>query len=109
MGPARRRCGTVVLSRLYLAVYRILALSAVSGTNFRFELRPGQQAASLYALLERLETRAVNVPRDGQREVVRALLLLALLLTFDAPSLIPCSPGLRWTRGVERPGATGAA
>jgi hypothetical protein len=48
------------------------------------ELRPGQQAASLYALLvglrnqaqallDRLETRGVNVPRDGQREVVRAL------------------------------------
>jgi len=71
MGPARRRCGTVVSSRLYLAVYRIVALSAVSGTNFRFELRPGQQAASLYALLVGL--RGVNVPRDGQREVVRAL------------------------------------
>ena len=84
MGPARRRCGTVVSSRLNLAVYRIVALSAVSGTNFRFELRPGQQAASLYALLvglrnqaqallERLETRGVYVPREGQREVVRAL------------------------------------
>jgi len=47
------------------------------------ELRPGQQAASLYALLvgvrnraqallERLETRGVYVPRQGQREVVRA-------------------------------------
>ena len=71
MGPARRRCGTVVSSRLYLAVYRIVALSAVSGTNFRFELRPGQQAASLYALLvglrnqaqallERLETREAS-------------------------------------------------
>ena len=71
MGPARRRCGTVVSSRLYLAVYRIVALPAVSGTNFGFELRPGQQAASLYALLvglrnqaqallERLETRGVK-------------------------------------------------
>ena len=48
------------------------------------ELRPGQSAQSLYALLvgvrnqaqalaERLETRGVYVPRDGQREVVRAL------------------------------------
>ena len=48
------------------------------------ELRPGQQAASLYALLvglrnqaqallDRLETRGVYVPRQGQREVVRAL------------------------------------
>src|SRR6516225_12284940 len=48
------------------------------------ELRPGQSAASLYALLvglrnqaqallERLETRGVYVPRDAQREVVRAL------------------------------------
>ena len=48
------------------------------------ELRPGQQAASLYALLvgvrnqaqallERLETRGVYVPSAGQREVVRAL------------------------------------
>src|SRR6516165_10134198 len=47
------------------------------------ELRPGQQAASLYALLVgvrnqaqallgRLETRGVYVPRQGQREVVRA-------------------------------------
>src|SRR5215472_16026594 len=37
MGPARRRCGTVLSScRLYVAVYRIVALSAVSGTNFRF-------------------------------------------------------------------------
>ena len=48
------------------------------------ELRPGQSAASLYALLvgvrnqaqallDRLETRGVYVPREGQREVVRAL------------------------------------
>jgi hypothetical protein len=48
------------------------------------ELRPGQAAASLHALLiglrnqakalvERLETRGVYVPREGQREVVRAL------------------------------------
>jgi hypothetical protein len=48
------------------------------------ELRPGQSAASLHALLvgvrnqaqallDRLETRGVYVPRDGQREVVRAL------------------------------------
>ena len=48
------------------------------------ELRPGQNAASLYALLvgvrnqaqallDRLETRGVYVPRDAQREVVRAL------------------------------------
>ena len=48
------------------------------------ELRPGQSAASLHALLvgvrnqaqallERLETRGVYVPREGQREVVRAL------------------------------------
>jgi hypothetical protein len=48
------------------------------------ELRPGQSAASLYALLvglrnqaqallERLETRGVYVPSAGQREVVRAL------------------------------------
>jgi hypothetical protein len=48
------------------------------------ELRPGQSAASLYALLvgvrnqaqamlHRLETRGVYVPRDGQREVVRLL------------------------------------
>jgi hypothetical protein len=49
------------------------------------ELRPGQNAASLYALLvglrnqaqallDRLETRGVYVPRDGQqREVVRLL------------------------------------
>jgi hypothetical protein len=48
------------------------------------ELRPGQSAASLYALLvrvrnqaqallDRLETRGVYVPRDAQREVVRAL------------------------------------
>ena len=48
------------------------------------ELRPGQAAASLYALLagvrnqaqallERLETRGVYVPSAGQREVVRAL------------------------------------
>jgi hypothetical protein len=48
------------------------------------ELRPGQASASLYALLvglrnqaqallERLETRGVYVPKDGQREVVRAL------------------------------------
>jgi hypothetical protein len=48
------------------------------------ELRPGQSAASLYALLvgvrnqaqallDRLESRGVYVPREGQREVVRAL------------------------------------
>jgi hypothetical protein len=48
------------------------------------ELRPGQASASLYALLvglrnqaqallDRLETRGVYVPRDAQREVVRAL------------------------------------
>jgi hypothetical protein len=48
------------------------------------ELRPGQSAASLHALLvgvrnqaqallDRLETRGVYVPREGQREVVRAL------------------------------------
>ena len=48
------------------------------------DLRPGQAAASLYALLvglrnqaqallDRLETRGVYVPREGQREVVRAL------------------------------------
>jgi len=48
------------------------------------ELRPGQAAASLHALLvgvrnqaqallDRLETRGVYVPREGQREVVRAL------------------------------------
>jgi hypothetical protein len=48
------------------------------------ELRPRQAAASLHALLvgvwnqaqallDRLETRGVHVPRDGQREVVRAL------------------------------------
>jgi hypothetical protein len=48
------------------------------------ELRPGQSAASLHALLvgvrnqaqallDRLETRGVYVPRDAQREVVRAL------------------------------------
>jgi hypothetical protein len=47
-------------------------------------VRPGQSAASLHALLvglrnqarallERLETRGVYVPREGQREVVRAL------------------------------------
>jgi hypothetical protein len=49
-----------------------------------FELRPGQAAASLYALLvgvrnqaqallERLEMRGVYVPNDQQREVVRLL------------------------------------
>ena len=48
------------------------------------ELRPGQASASLHALLvgvrnqaqallDRLETRGVVVPRDAQREVVRAL------------------------------------
>jgi hypothetical protein len=48
------------------------------------EPRPGQAAASLYALLvgvrnqaqallDRLETRGVYVPRDAQRGVVRAL------------------------------------
>ena len=48
------------------------------------DLRPGQSAASLHALLvgvrnqvqallDRLETRGVYVPREGQREVVRAL------------------------------------
>jgi hypothetical protein len=48
------------------------------------ELRPGQAAASLYALLvglrnqaqalyERLETRGVYVPKDQQREIVRLL------------------------------------
>jgi hypothetical protein len=48
------------------------------------ELRPGQASASLYALLvgvrnqaqallERLETRGVFVPKDAQREVVRLL------------------------------------
>jgi hypothetical protein len=48
------------------------------------ELRPGASAASLHALLvgvrnqaqallERLETRGVYVPRDAQREIVRAL------------------------------------
>ena len=48
------------------------------------ELRPGQASASLYALLvgvrnqaqallERLETRGVYVPKDQQREVVRLL------------------------------------
>jgi hypothetical protein len=48
------------------------------------ELRPGQSAASLYALLvglrnqaqallERLETRGVQVARQEQREVVRLL------------------------------------
>ena len=48
------------------------------------ELRPGQSAASLHALLvgvrnqaqallDRLETRGVYVPREGQRVVVRAL------------------------------------
>jgi hypothetical protein len=48
------------------------------------ELRPGQAAASLHALLvglrnraqallERLETRGVYVPRAEQREVVRLL------------------------------------
>ena len=53
------------------------------------ELRPGQSAASLHALLvgvrnqaqallERLETRGVYVPREGQREVVRALVVRAL-------------------------------
>jgi hypothetical protein len=48
------------------------------------ELRPGQSAASLHALLvgvrnqaqallDRLETRGVYVPKDQQREVVRLL------------------------------------
>jgi hypothetical protein len=48
------------------------------------DLRPGQSAASLHALLvgvrnqvqallDRLETRGVYLPREGQREVVRAL------------------------------------
>ena len=38
------------------------------------EPEPGQSAASLYALLERMETRGVRVPRDGQqREAVREL------------------------------------
>jgi hypothetical protein len=48
------------------------------------ELRPGQAAASLYAalagalsqvrgLVERLETRGVQVRQDSQREVVRLL------------------------------------
>jgi hypothetical protein len=48
------------------------------------ELRPGQAAASLHALLvglrnqaqallERIENRGVYVPRDQQREVVRLL------------------------------------
>ena len=46
------------------------------------ELRPGQAVASLRALLvgallDRLETRAVHVPREGQREVVRALYVAA--------------------------------
>ena len=51
------------------------------------ELRPGASAASLHALLvgvrnqaqgllDRLETRGVYVPRDGQREVVRALYIV---------------------------------
>ena len=50
------------------------------------ELRPGQSAASLHALLvgvrnqaqallDRLETRGVYVPKDQQREVVRLLYL----------------------------------
>ena len=48
------------------------------------ELRPGQNAASLYALLvgvrnqaqallERMENRGVRVPRAEQREMVRLL------------------------------------
>src|SRR5215469_16909318 len=68
MGPPRRQCGTVVSScRLYLAVYRIVALSAVSGTNFRLPCvakfvalfgalrKPGRNAHGAFARLYRRE------------------------------------------------------
>jgi hypothetical protein len=68
------------------------------------ELRPGQSAASLYALLvgvrnqaqallDRLESRGVYVPREGQREVVRALYVAtrnqvrALIATLELQGL----------------------
>ena len=57
------------------------------------ELRPGQASASLHALLvgvrngaqallERLETRGVYVPREGQREAVRALYVATTYRAF---------------------------